>query len=156
MEKGGCFPGEMGAFLDLLLGKVGKGGQEAVLRAVSGCFLDLGRSAVGRAVFVGGPWTMARTQDLCGLSGRVRHVVKDLLTDLGCLCKEIEPGCGIEGFWGVFWWNLDLGRFSRIQQLRGLQRCPIQPRVMLVGLFFFIYIIIFLYSLSLSKKRRER
>jgi hypothetical protein len=71
MEKGGCFPGEKGAFLERVLGKGGQGGEEAVLRAVGGRFLDLGRWSGGGLGFVDGPWTMGIIQELCGLRSLV-------------------------------------------------------------------------------------
>jgi hypothetical protein len=58
MEKGGCFPGEMGAFLDCGLGKGGKGGEEGVFGLDFGCLRDIERWSwrMGR-------WTMEKPEN---------------------------------------------------------------------------------------------
>jgi hypothetical protein len=55
MEKGGCFPGEKGAFLERVFGKGGQGGEEGVFGLDFGCLRDLGRWSwrLGR-------WTMEK------------------------------------------------------------------------------------------------
>jgi hypothetical protein len=71
------------------------------------------------------------------------------------VCYELGGGGRLGVILACFdgFWTID--RFSRIQQFRGLQRCPIQPWVTAPGLFFLLLLYYYILFFFFSKKRRR-